>query len=189
MLICSIGLVYIHLLYVNRPWTTKGRQTDSQKDCLNTCITSTSKQKHVTTINAPSIRHSELATYAVVYEYFESAIANTKILQRDLKLCDSQKLQQTTILMLLIARQHELGFRRNTAVILPTSLPELPIQLRDIRNKQKSWRTYYTQDKNLEFGTCVSISRPLVPVLGRKIHVESDFWVHLCYFWAPVLKI
>ncbi len=31
-----------------------------------------------------------------------------------------------------------LGFGRNLGEILPTSLPELPIQLRDLRNNQKS---------------------------------------------------
>ena len=38
----------------------------------------------------------------------------------------------------VITRHHELGLRQNIADILPTSLPELPIQLRDIRNNQKS---------------------------------------------------
>ena len=41
-------------------------------------------------------------------------------------------------LFFLITRHHELGFGRNLAGMLPTSLPELPIQLRDLRNNQKS---------------------------------------------------
>ena len=40
-----------------------------------------------------------------------------------------------------------LGFRRNLGEILPTSLPELPIRLRDLRNNQKSFKTYILQNK------------------------------------------
>ena len=41
-----------------------------------------------------------------------------------------------TLLYKLIARHHGLGFRRNITDILPTSLPELPIQLGDLRSNQ-----------------------------------------------------
>ena len=36
-----------------------------------------------------------------------------------------------------------LGFGRNLGEIIPTSLPELPIQLRDLGNNQKSLKTHF----------------------------------------------
>ena len=36
-----------------------------------------------------------------------------------------------------------LGFGRNLGKILPASLPELPIQLRDLRSNQKSLKTNF----------------------------------------------
>ena len=36
-----------------------------------------------------------------------------------------------------------LGFGQNLGEILPTSLPELPIQLRDLRNNQKSLKNQF----------------------------------------------
>ena len=41
-----------------------------------------------------------------------------------------------------------LEFGRNLGEILPTSLPELPIQLRDLRNSQKSLNTYCLRKTN-----------------------------------------
>ena len=49
-----------------------------------------------------------------------------------------------------ITRHHGLGFRRSIAEILPTSLPELPRQLRDLRNNQKSLNTYMSCFKHIE---------------------------------------
>ena len=46
---------------------------------------------------------------------------------RKLKLCKHM------FSFLSISRNHEIGFRRTIACILPTSLPELPIQLRVLR--------------------------------------------------------
>ena len=43
----------------------------------------------------------------------------------------------------VITRHHELGVGRNLPGILPTILPELPIQLRDLRIGQKSLKTYF----------------------------------------------
>ena len=38
---------------------------------------------------------------------------------------------------------HGLGFGRNLGEILPTSFPELPIQLRELRNNLKSLNTNF----------------------------------------------
>ena len=48
---------------------------------------------------------------------------------------------------LIITRHHGLGFGRNLGEILPTSLPELPIQLRDLRNSQKLWKLDFKYPK------------------------------------------
>ena len=55
----------------------------------------------------------------------------------------SRSLFHHDFLFLIITRHHELGHRRNIAEILPTSLPELPAWLRDLRNEQKSLKTYF----------------------------------------------
>ena len=39
------------------------------------------------------------------------------------------------------------------------------------------------------YGTWISVSRPLEPVLERTFHIESEIEVHLRYFWAPGSKI
>ena len=43
----------------------------------------------------------------------------------------------------VITRHYELESRQNSAGILPASLPELPIQLRDVRSNQKFSKTYF----------------------------------------------
>ena len=91
-----------------------------------------------------------------------------------------------------IARCHLGRFGRNFWRILPTSLPEFPMQLTDLRNNQKSWKTNFSfsiqnpkfRFLNLEFGF-----QTFEPVLGRKFHVESEFEVHSPYLWAPEGKI
>ena len=47
------------------------------------------------------------------------------------------------------ARCHQGGFGRNLGEILPTSFPELPLQLRDLRNNQISLKVYYIVLKNI----------------------------------------
>ena len=37
------------------------------------------------------------------------------------------------------------GFGRHLGEILPTSLPELTVQLRDLRNNQKALKTYFLE--------------------------------------------
>ena len=75
---------------------------------------------------------------------------------------------------------------RNLGEILPTSLPELPIHPRDLRNKQESLSkpSYYssTTNRQLDCWTCISVSRPLELVLGRKIHVDSESEVQTSHF-------
>ena len=39
---------------------------------------------------------------------------------------------------MVMSRHHELGMSQHIAEIIPTSLSELPIQLRDLGNNQKS---------------------------------------------------
>ena len=48
----------------------------------------------------------------------------------------------------VITRHKELGFRRNIPEILPTSFPELPTQLRDIRNNQNPLNVYFLETIN-----------------------------------------
>ena len=38
-----------------------------------------------------------------------------------------------------------------------------------------------TINQNLDFGACISVSKPLEPVLGRKFHIESEFEVQISY--------
>ena len=45
-------------------------------------------------------------------------------------------------LCLSVCWHHELGFRQYVAEIVPTGLPELPSQLRDLRNNKRSLNTY-----------------------------------------------
>ena len=61
--------------------------------------------------------------------------------------------------------------------ILPTSLPELPIKLKDLRNKEKSLKAYFIFSLSLilKVWTWISVSRPLEPDLGRKFHVYFEF--------------
>ena len=76
--------------------------------------------------------------------------------------------------------------RTNLGEILPASLPKLPIQLRDLRNNQKSFNNYFISFhgnvKNLVWGIWISVSRHLEPVLGRKIIVASEFQDQIHYF-------
>ena len=44
-----------------------------------------------------------------------------------------------------ISRCHYGGFGRNLGEIIPTSLTELPIQLKDLRNDQKSFKTNFLE--------------------------------------------
>ena len=81
------------------------------------------------------------------------------------------------------------GCGRKLEDCFPTSLAELPIQLRHLRNNQKSLSTYFLfsikQNRNRDFWTWTSVSKPLEPVLGRKFHVDSEFEVQNNYFKAP----
>ena len=43
----------------------------------------------------------------------------------------------------VITRHHKLRFSRHVAEAIPTSLPELPIQRRDLRNNQKSYKALF----------------------------------------------
>ena len=54
-----------------------------------------------------------------------------------------------------------LGFGQNLGGILPTSLPELPIQLRDLRNNQKSLKTNFVIFYN---NSTTSIVFPYMPL-------------------------
>ena len=80
----------------------------------------------------------QLAIYSVCHEKSESEVQHTKSLPEHLNISISNfhffifKPDQGVIAL------HGLGFGRNLGEILPTSLPELPIQLRDLRNNQKS---------------------------------------------------
>ena len=80
-----------------------------------------------------------------------------------------------------ITRCHLGGFGWNLGENLPTSLPELPVQLRDLRHNQKCLKTYFcmslTKNKNLDCWAWISASRPLESVLGRNVQVESEVWV------------
>ena len=44
-----------------------------------------------------------------------------------------------------ITQYHGLELRRNIVEILPTSLQELPTQLRDLRNNQNLLKTYFLE--------------------------------------------
>ena len=77
--------------------------------------------------------------------------------------------------------------------ILPTSLPELPIQPRDLRNNQKSFKNllfiFLDKIKNQCVWTWISDSRPLEPVLGRKYHVDFESAIKNTKFLQPEGKI
>ena len=55
------------------------------------------------------------------------------------RVCPFRKL----INVFVITRLLGLRFRQNMSGIIPTSLPEIPIQLRDLRDNQKYVKTYF----------------------------------------------
>ena len=72
--------------------------------------------------------------YIVFHEESESEVPNTQILQENLKTNDFKFSFFVFILNPIrgAIALHGLGFGRNSGEILPTSLPEVPIQLRDL---------------------------------------------------------
>ena len=61
-----------------------------------------------------------------------------------------------------------LGFGRDLGAILPTSLPELPIQLRDLRNNQKSSKTNFFPNRSLLLRVLIGVQRG-----GTQKHTQS----------------
>ena len=73
--------------------------------------------------------------------------------QKDCYIYPSKGLDIVHLDPLVITRHHELGFGQNIVGILPTSLPQRPVQLIDLRSSQISFKiallAIYTKYKQL----------------------------------------
>ena len=91
-----------------------------------------------------------------------SAVGSPVCMSVSLSLCLSVSLSPS-----VITRHHELGLRTNISGILPTSLPELPVQLRDLRNNQRSFEINF-------------------PLFNKS---TCSSYIHLCSLYAQTLLV